>query len=187
MLGYVGSAGVAWLIRKILGRRSGVAEAERVGTLGGRMEPLGALVRLPLRCDTVVFLLFDRPRRLLWLCCDASLIAHSMTFSSVHRTFQILLFGRYLSLGDHKVMPGGVGGVVGQWLQVHTSILHQHAGNGEVLVRVVSSLSVVESGQVVSVVPQPSSSVAIRLINGSGLEFAGLCRRVGGVGILRAM
>jgi hypothetical protein len=54
MLGYVGSAGVAWLIRKILGRRSGVAEAERVGTLGGRMEPLGALVRLPLRCDTVV-------------------------------------------------------------------------------------------------------------------------------------
>jgi hypothetical protein len=45
-------------------------------------------------------------------------------------------------------MPGGVGGVVGRWLQVHMSILHQHAGNREVLVRVVSSLSVVESGQV---------------------------------------
>jgi len=39
----------------------------------------------------------------------------------------------------------------------------------------------------VSVVPQPSSSVEIRLINGSGLEFAGLCREVGGVGILREM
>jgi hypothetical protein len=51
MLGYVGSVGVAWLIRKIFGLRSGVAEAERVWTLGGRMEPLGALVRLPLRCD----------------------------------------------------------------------------------------------------------------------------------------
>jgi hypothetical protein len=61
MLGYVGSAGSAWLIHKIFGRRSGVAEAERVGTLGGRMGPLGALVRLPLRCDTEVFLLFDRP------------------------------------------------------------------------------------------------------------------------------
>jgi hypothetical protein len=84
-------------------------------------------------------------------------------------------------------MPGGVGGVVGRWLQVHTSILHQHAGNREVLVRVVSSLSVVESGQVVSVVPQPSSSVAIQLINGSGLGSAGLCRSPGGVGILRAM
>jgi hypothetical protein len=60
---------------------------------------------------------------------------------------------------------------------------------GTVSVRVVSSLSVVESGQVVSVVPQPSSSVAIWLINGSGLGTgsAGLCRRVGGVGILRAM
>jgi hypothetical protein len=187
MLGYVGSVGAAWLIRRIFGRRSGVAEAERVGTLGGRMEPLGALVRLPLRCNTEVFLLFDRPRRLLWFDCDASLTAHSMTFSSVCKTSQILLFGRYLSLGDHKVMPGGVGGVLGRWLQVHTSILHQHAGNKEVLVRVVSSLSVVESGQVVSVVPQPSSSVAIRLINGSGLESAGLCRRSGGVGILRAM
>jgi hypothetical protein len=183
MLGYIGSAGVAWFIRKIFGLRSGVAEAERVWTLGGRMEPSEVLVRLPPRCDTVVFLLFDWPRRLLWFC-DASLIAHSMTFSSVHRTFQILLFGRYLSLGDHKVMPGGVGGVVGRWLQVHTSILHQHAGNREVLVRVVSSLSVVESGQVVSVVPQPSSSVVIRLINGSGLGSAGLCRRVGGIGIL---
>jgi hypothetical protein len=31
-------------------------------------------------------------------------------------------------------MPGGVGGVLGRWLQVHTSILHQHAGNREVLV-----------------------------------------------------
>jgi hypothetical protein len=150
------------------------------------MEPLGALVRLPLRCDTEVFLLFDRPRRLLWFC-DASLIAHSMTFSSAHRTFQILLFGRYLSLGDHKVMPGGVGGVFGRWLQVHMSILHQHAGNREVVARVVSSDSVVESGQVVSVVPQPSSSVEIRLINGSGLGTGsvGLCRRIGGVGILR--
>jgi hypothetical protein len=148
MLGYVGSAGVAWLIRKIFGLRSGVAEVERVWILGGRMEPSGALARLPLHCNAAVFLLFDRPQRLVWFCCDASLIAHSMTFSSVHRTFQILLFGRYLSLGDHKVMPGGVGGVVGQWLQVHTSILHQHAGNREVLVRVVSSLSVVETVQV---------------------------------------
>jgi hypothetical protein len=84
-------------------------------------------------------------------------------------------------------MPGGVGGVFGRWLQVHTSILHQHAGNKEVLVRVVSSLSVVESGQVVSVVPQPSSSVMIRLISGSGLWSAGLCRGFGGIGILRAM
>jgi hypothetical protein len=83
-------------------------------------------------------------------------------------------------------MPGGVGGVLGRWLQVHMSILHQHAENRKVLVRVVSSLSVVESGQVVSVVPQPSSSVAIRLINGSGLRFVGLWR-FGGVGILRAM
>jgi hypothetical protein len=82
-------------------------------------------------------------------------------------------------------MPGGVGGVLGWWLQVHMSILHQHAGNKEGVVRVVSSDSVVESGQVVSVVPQPSSLVEIRLINGSGLEFAGLCRKVGGVGILR--
>jgi hypothetical protein len=65
MLGYVGSMGAAWLIRKIVGRRSGVAEAERVGTLGGGMGPLGALVRLPLCCDTEVFLLFDRPQRLL--------------------------------------------------------------------------------------------------------------------------
>jgi hypothetical protein len=63
MLGYVGSVGVAWLIRKIFGRRSGVAEVERVGTLGDRTERLGALVRLPLRCDAEVFLLFDRPRR----------------------------------------------------------------------------------------------------------------------------
>ena len=164
-----------------------MAEAERVGTLGGKMGPLGALVRLPLRCGTEVFLLFDRPRRLLWLECDASLIAHSMTFSSVCKTSQILLFGRYLSLGDHKVMPGGVGGVLGRWLQVHTSILHQHAGNKVVLVRVVSSLSVVESGQVVLVVPQPSLSVAIRLINGSGLGSAGLCQSPSGVGILRAM
>jgi hypothetical protein len=62
MLGYVGSVGAAWLIRKIFGRRSGVAEAERVGTLGERMGPLGVLVRLPLRCDTEVFLLLGRPR-----------------------------------------------------------------------------------------------------------------------------
>jgi hypothetical protein len=62
MLGYVGSVGAAWLIRRIFGQRSGVAEVERVGTLGGRMEPLGALVRLPLCCGTEVFLLFDRPR-----------------------------------------------------------------------------------------------------------------------------
>jgi hypothetical protein len=54
MLGYVGSVGAAWLIRKIFGRRSGVAEAERVGTLGERMGPLGVLVRLPLlRADFV--------------------------------------------------------------------------------------------------------------------------------------
>jgi hypothetical protein len=187
MLGYVGSAGLAWLIRKIFGRRSGVAEVERVGTLGGRMGPLGALLRLPLHCDTEVFLLFDRPRRLFWFGGDASLIAHSMTFSSVYKTSQILLFGRYLSLGDHRVMPGGVGGVLGRWLQLHTSILHQHAGNKKGVVRVVSSDSVVESGQVVSVVPQPSSLVAIRLISGSGLWSAGLCRRFGGVGILRAI
>jgi hypothetical protein len=187
MLGYVGSVGAAWLIRKIFGRRSGVAEAEQVGTLGGRMGPLGALVRLPLRCDTEVFLLFDWPQRLLWFGCDASLIAHSMTFFSVYKTSQILLFGRYLSLGDHRVMPGGVGGVLGRWLQLHTSILHQHAGNKEGVVRVVSSDLVVESGQVVSAVPQLSSSVEIRLINGSGLELAGLCRKVGGVGILREM
>jgi hypothetical protein len=143
------------------------------------MEPLGALVRLPLCCDTEVFLLFDRPQRLLWhwLRCQSDSPLYDV-LQCMHRTFQILLFGRYLSLGDHKVMPGGVGGVLGRWLQVHTSILHQHAGNREVLVRVVSSLSVVESGQVVSVVPQPSSSVAIRLINGSGLGSAGLCRRV---------
>jgi hypothetical protein len=186
MLGYVGSVGAAWLIRKIFVLRSGVVEAEQVWILGGRMEPSGALVRLPPRCDAAVFLLFDQPRRVVWFCA-ASLIAHSMTFSSVHRTFQILLFGRYLSLGDYRVMPGGIGGVVGRWLQVHTSILHQHAGNKEGVVRVVSSDSVVESGQVVSVVPQPSSSVEIRLINGSGLGTGsvGLCRRTGGVGILR--
>src|ERR1700679_3013495 len=42
---------------------------------------------------------------------------------------QVLLSERCVSLGDHKVMPGGVGGVCGLWLHKHTSVLHQQAGN----------------------------------------------------------
>ena len=41
---------------------------------------------------------------------------------------QILLSGRCVSLGDHKVIPGGVGGVSGLWVHKHTSVLHQQAG-----------------------------------------------------------
>jgi hypothetical protein len=42
---------------------------------------------------------------------------------------QILLSGRCISLGDHKVIPGGVGGVSGLWVHKHTSVLHQQTGN----------------------------------------------------------
>jgi hypothetical protein len=45
------------------------------------------------------------------------------------RNSQNLLSGRCVSLGDHKVIPGGVGGVSGLWVHKHTSELHQQAGN----------------------------------------------------------
>jgi hypothetical protein len=74
-------------------------------------------------------------------------------------------------------MPGGVGGVLGRWLQVHTSILHQHAGNREVLVRVVSSAfgSGVGPGGVGGS-PTVVVGGTIRLISGSGYSSAGLWR-----------
>ena len=41
---------------------------------------------------------------------------HSIIFSSMLLEYQGLLLGRYQSLGDHKVILGGVGGMSGLWL-----------------------------------------------------------------------
>ena len=38
---------------------------------------------------------------------------HFIIFSSTLLEYQGLLLGKYRSLGDHKIMPGGVGGVTG--------------------------------------------------------------------------
>ena len=38
---------------------------------------------------------------------------HSIIFSSMLLEYQGLLLGKYRSLGDHKVIPGGIGGVTG--------------------------------------------------------------------------
>ena len=91
---------------------------------------------------------------------------------------QILLSGRCVSLGDHKVIPGGVGGVSGLWVHKHTSVLHQQAGNlaSTMVVRVLAQR------ELESEVAAAEMRLARGAIGGAKILNRGFRLRRGGVG-----
>ena len=91
---------------------------------------------------------------------------------------QILLSGRCVSLGDHKVIPGGVGGVSGLWVHKHTSVLHQQAG----YLASMMAVGVLALGELESEVAAAEIRLARGAIGGAKILSRGFRLRRGGVG-----